>query len=100
MMCRDRHELLAQRRSGLADRAGEHRAAAAATGARPERRDGRVALDRADVLDLDAERIGGELDDGGLEAVAARTAGDVHVDLARRLDADRRTFGAVEPGAR
>ena len=56
-----------------------------------------------DVVDVDAERVGGELDDGGLDAVPGRAAGDVDVDLARRLDADRRRLGArstPKPGRR
>ena len=47
-----------------------------------------------------AERVGGELDDGRLEAVPGRAAGDVHVDRARRLDADRRALGRVDAEAR
>ena len=43
---------------------------------------------------FDAERVGGELHDRGLDAVPGRAAGDVDVDRARRLDADRRRLGA------
>ncbi len=63
-------------------------------GAGAEAGDRGVALDRVDVVDVDAERVGGELDDRRLEAVPGRAAGDVHVDRARGLDADRRRLGA------
>ena len=49
---------------------------------------------------FDAERVGGELDDRGLDAVPGRAARDVHVDRARRLDADRRRLGRVVAEAR
>ena len=77
------------------DRAGDHRPAAAPAGAQPERGEGGVALDRVDVLDVDAERVRRDLHGGGLEAVAGRAAGDVHVDLAGGLDADGGALGAV-----
>ena len=79
-----------QHAGGLADRAGEHGPAAAAAGAAAEAGERGVALDRVHVLDVDAERVGRELDDGRLEAVARGAAGDVDVDLAGGLDADRR----------
>ena len=86
---------VAQNRRGLAHRAGGHRPAAAPAGAGAEAGQCGVALDRVDVVDVRAERVGGELHDRGLEAVPGRPARDVHVDRARRLDADRRGFRAA-----
>ena len=68
----DGDDAVTKHRRGLGDRAGQHRAAAAAAGARAERRDGGVALNGGDVPDVDAQGIGGELHDRRLEAVAAR----------------------------
>ncbi len=45
--------------------------------------------------DVDAERVGGELDGGGFEAVARRPAGEVDVDRAGWFDADGRAFAAA-----
>ena len=95
-----RDDLLAQYRARLVDRAGRHRPAAAALGAGPVRRHRGVALDRGDVVDVGTERVGGQLDHGGLDAVAARTAVHVDVDLAGRLHADRRALGAEMAGRR
>ena len=51
-----------------------------------------------DVVDVGAERVGGQLDDGGLDAVAGRPAVDVDVDLAGRLHPDRRALGGQVSG--
>ena len=42
-----------------------------------------VALDRRHVVDVDAERVGGELHDGRLDAVSGRSTRHVDVDLTR-----------------
>ena len=88
-----RGELGPQDRGGLPDRPGGHRPAAAAAGAGAERGHGGVALDRGHVVDVRPEGVGRELDHGRLQAVAGRAAGHVDVDLAARLDADRRALG-------
>ena len=93
----DRDDAFAQCRGSLRDGTRDHRTAAAPTGARAEGRERRVALNRVDVVDVDAERVGGELHGRGFEAVAGRPAGDVHVDLARRLDTHRRALGGEVP---
>ena len=70
----------------------EHRAAAAARCPAERRRRG-VALDDADVVDVDAERVGDHLRDRGLEALAV--AGAPIDDLTcRRLDATRGALAA------
>ena len=91
---RHRDDLFAQNRPGLVDGTRGHGAAAAALGAGAVRCHGGIALDRCNVVDVGAERVGGQLDNGGLDAVAARAAVHVDVDLAGRLDADRCTLGA------
>ena len=70
--CDDRRDALPQDHRRLAHGSGGHRPAAAAGGAGAEARDRGVALDDGDVVDQDAEGVGGELDDGGLDAVAGR----------------------------
>ncbi len=79
----DRRDPLAQDRGRVADGTGDHRAAAAAAGPRAVRRERGVALDRVDGRDVDAERVGGQLDRRRLQAVAGRAAGQVHADGAR-----------------
>jgi hypothetical protein len=51
--------------SRLVDGSGGHRAAAAALCPGPVRRDRGVALDAGDIADIGAERVGGQLNDGG-----------------------------------
>src|SRR4029077_7919346 len=82
-----RDDLLAKDRSRLVDRSGRHRPASAALGAGAVRCHGGIALNRCDVVDVGAERVGRQLDDSGLDAVAARATVHVDVDLAGRLDA-------------
>ena len=66
----DGHDALAQDLGRVAHRAGGH--GPAATPGRPgaEAGDGGVALDGVDVVDVHAQRVGGELHHGGLDAVA------------------------------
>ncbi len=66
----DGDQAVAQDRRGLPHRAGRHRSAPAAGRAGPEAGDRGVALDGRDVVDVDPERVGRELDHRGLDAVA------------------------------
>ncbi len=95
----DGDDALAKRRGGRGDRPRDHRPAAAPTRTETEGRDRGVALDGVHVVQVDAECVGGELHGGGLEAVPRGATGEVHVHLAARLDADRRTLSAIEAHA-
>ena len=93
-------ETFAEDRGGLLDRACGHRTASAPGRAGTEPGQRRVALNGRDLVDVDAQRVGGQLHHGGLDAVPGRPTGDVDVDRARGLDADGRALGRVVPEAR
>ena len=95
-----RHDLFAQDRSGFVDGPGGHRAAAAALRAGPVGRDRGVALDGVDIVDVGAQRVGGQLNDGCFQAVSTRAAVHVDIDLARRLHPDGATLGGQVAGRR
>ena len=96
----DRDQTLAEHRGGLLDCARGHRPAAAPCRARAVARQRGVALNGADVVDVDTERIRRELHHRGLDAVPARAPGDVDVHRPGGLDANGGTLGAVATEAR
>ena len=57
-----------------------------------------VALADADLVAVDAEPVGGELDIGGLVALAGGLGADIDVDEAVIGEADLRAFGRVAAG--
>ena len=95
----DREHLLLQEDRGVVHRGADHRAAPAPTGARPVGRRFGVALMHGDVVGVHAEELGGELRGGGLEPLAVRARGDVHVDVTVGCDAQVRGLVAVGPEA-
>ena len=74
-------DAFAQDRRCLPNGACRHRAAAAACSTSAETGECRVALDRVDVLNVDAERVGSQLNNSCLDAVAGGAPCDVDVDL-------------------
>ena len=69
-------------------RAAEDHRAAAPAGARAERRRRGVALHDGDVVDVDAEAVGDDLGDRGLQALAVAAAAHQRLHLAVHADAD------------
>ncbi len=68
------HDALPQDPGRLLYGAGGHGSAPAPGRPRTEGGDGGVALDGGHVLDIDAERVRGQLHDRGLDAVAGGSA--------------------------
>ena len=89
----DRNQPFPKYGSSLRDRTGGHGCAAARAGAHAEAGHRGVTLHGGDIGDVHAERIGRELDDGGLQAVPRRAAGDEDRGVPGGLDANGGRFG-------
>ena len=72
------------------DRVAVQRRAPAAVGVHPHRPDRRVAVLHVDILDRDAQHVGGHLRVGRLVALAVRRAADDHGGLAGEMEVDHR----------